>query len=217
MPQFTVPKRKDISPIMHEQYPMTRNLKINPKLLGTEPLLVPMADHVSSQRLNMLSNNLPQTLVTDGAEYPTVATGYEIEFGKYRFDGTKFEQDSIILATIPRYRTGVGAAPIQYCPSYTIIYLGLTDNKVHCMYVNKYTQGSNGFGYDLNINKNLMQPQTKVYKDQSVSHSNNVNGVEYNLGVNANVCYMTAKETVEDAICVSKSLADKLITTGFRT
>lgn len=201
----------------NKEYPMVQNLLVPPQLWGMEVPAVPFANHVSSQRLNMFTTNFPQALIVTGAEVPQVSSGYEREYLKYTFNTTRFEQPSVVLTAIPRYRINVGMKPIKYCPQYLVVYYGEEDKQVHCMWVSAYTQGTNGFGWENIINKNLLAPNTNIDKDVCIAHSRAVQGAKYCSGVNVNICYGTFKETIEDAICISESFAKKTIAKGYRS
>jgi len=195
-------------------YSMMNNLKADLRNIGLEPQLLPMVDHIASQRINMCTTGLTQAMVPDGREMPCVASGMEREYMKYTFNATRFEQNSIVLACIPMYRNING---INYCPKYVLVYYGEDDGQVHSMWIQKYTQGTNGFGYDLNINKNYLVPNMFIPKGTCISHANTVDGSKYCLGSNLNICYGTFKEVVEDAFAISETAAKKLTTTGYTT
>lgn len=196
---------------------MSRNLRIAPQFWGLELPWMPGGHQVSSQRINMYTTSLPQALITCGVEVPQVLSGSEREFMKYTFNQTRLEQNGVTIACIPKFRINVGMNQIKYCPQYLLIYLGDDDDQVHCMWVSKYTLGTNGFGWENTIKQDLLSPGTFIPAKTCVATSNAVQGSKYCLGVNANVCYATFPETVEDAICVSESYAKKQIAKGFRT
>ena len=198
-------------------YPLMRNLKADLRNAGLEPQLIPFADHTSSQRLNMFTTGITQAMIPDGRELPLVASGKEYDFMRYTFNATRLDQNARTVAVIPLYRTNVGSDPIKYCPMYILVYYGEQDELMHSMYVYSYTQGTNGFGYDLEINKSYFVPGAFIPKGTCISHSKAVVDNRYCLGTNLNICYGTFKETVEDAFAISESAAKKLETTGYST
>ena len=203
--------------IVDDAYPLMRNLKADLRNMGLEPMLVPLADHTSSQRLNMYTTGITQAIIPDGREMPLVFSGKEYNFMQYTFNATRLEQNAVTVATIPLYRTNTGSDPIKYCPMYVMVYYGEQDEQMHSMYVYSYTQGTNGFGYDLEIDKKYFAPGTFIPKDTCISHSKAVIDNRYCLGTNLNICYGTFKETVEDAFAISESAAKKLEATGYTT
>lgn len=196
---------------------MSRNLRIPPQLWGAELPMMSGGHQVSSQRINMFTTSITQALITNGVEMPQVASGYEREYLKYTFNPTRFEQNGITLACIPKFRINVGMDQIKYCPQFLLVYLGDDDGEVHCTLVSKYSLGTNGFGWDNTIKQNLLTPGTFIPKDTCLATSNSVQGSKYCPGVNANVCYGTFPETVEDAIGISESYAKKLVAKGYKT
>lgn len=198
----------------YAEYPLMNNLKADIRNIGMEPQLIPLVDHIASQRINMFTTAITQAMIPDGREMPSVASGKERDFMNYTFNSGRFTQNAVTLAVIPIYRVGVGSDPIPYCPAYVLVYLGEEDNLVHSMYVSTYVQGTNGFGYDQEID---IAPGVFVPKGSCVTHAKTVVGSRYCLGVNLNVCYGTFKETVEDAFAISTSAAKKLTTTGYKT
>lgn len=203
--------------IIDPKYPLMKNLKADLRNMGMEPMLVPLADHTSSQRLNMFTTGITQAMIPDGREMPLVASGKEYDFINYTFSATRVDQNATTIAVIPLYRTNVGSDPIKYCPMYVLVYYGEQDELVHSMYVYSYTQGTNGFGYDLEIDKKYFTKGTFIPKGTFISHSKAIIGNRYCLGTNLNICYGTFKETVEDAFGISKTAAKKLETTGYST
>lgn len=198
----------------YAEYPLMNNLKADIRNIGMEPQLIPLVDHIASQRINMFTTAITQAMIPDGREMPSVASGKERDFMNYTFNSGRFTQNAVTLAVIPIYRVGVGSDPIPYCPAYVLVYLGEEDNLVHSMYVSTYVQGTNGFGYDQELD---IAPGVFVPKGSCVAHAKTVVGSRYCLGVNLNVCYGTFKETVEDAFAISRSAAKKLTTTGYKT
>lgn len=199
-----------------DKYPLLRNLKVDPRILGTELSAAPFSDHIAAQRCKMFADNYPQATIPRKPEFPQIYTGSEFEFGKYTFSNGTMRQDGTVLACIPKFRLNAGSNPIRRCPSYTLIYLG-DDNLVHSRILPDYVQGSNGYGYDLHIDETKLIPNTPLRSGDLLCKSDAVDGLRYKLGVNANVCYMTSAMTVEDAYAMSRSLAEKLSSTGYMT
>ena len=200
-----------------DKYPMLANLNADPRLIGLEVSLCPFPQFMSSQRSNMFSSMSVQAMILDECESPSILSGYESEFAKYTANPTRFDQDATIITFIPKYKPNVGAQPIKATPSFTLIYIGADDNLVHSMEVSSFTKGTDGFGYENIIDFSKMAPDIGIKKGTCITHSKAIQGSKYCLGVNANTCYMTAKETVEDAFCISTSLAKKMESTGYKT
>lgn len=210
------PEWIDRLPNGRPDYPLTRNLCIPPECMGLELPMIPLGNYISSQRLNMFTTMASQALIVDGAEFPIVASGFEHEYLKYTLNPTRFDQDSVILKIIPAYRPNLINDPIKFCPRYYVIYLGLEDNKLHAMYAACYNKGTNGFGWRNWYNKNLFREDTNVYKGETLTHSNAVQGEKYCSGLNAFTLYATLPGTVEDAVIVSESFVQRAVSTGYK-
>lgn len=200
-----------------DKYPMLRHLNARPELLGLQANLMPFVQFTSSQRSNMWSNNGPQSQIVKGAEMPNISSNYEKEFSRYTFNPTRIDQNGTTLACVPKYRTNIGSHQIKATPSWILIYLGDEDNLVHYVEVPTYMKGIDGFGWEMEVNHNLLTPNIGLKKDSYIAHSHAVQGSKYCLGINANVCFITMKETVEDAFCISESFADRMESTGIKT
>lgn len=187
---------------------LVSDMNVRPELIGLEATLVPFLQFISTQRSNMFGANIAQALVVDGAEFPQIFTGWEKQFGEYEFNATKRDHDCQILAVIPKFKSHIGSDQIKTIPSYTIIYRDAETGKVDYFDRCTYTALYNGFGY---LNDHRYPPRVGEYvrKETIFSTSPNHKGNLYCQGVNANVAFMTAWETTEDAFVISESLAKK--------
>ncbi len=188
---------------------LTSDMTVRPEFTGPEPLLCPFAQHISTQRGNMFAANVAQALVLNGAEFPMISTGWEKQFGSYEFNPTNRKNDVQILAVIPKFQSHVGSEQIRGIPTYTFIYRDADTGEVDYFDRSTYTPLSHGFGY---INKHVYTPSVGdlLLKEEVVSTSPNHHDDLYCQGVNANVAYMSAWETTEDAFIISDRLAKKM-------
>lgn len=200
-----------------KQYPLLKDLSLDPRLLGTKANLCPFPQHNTSQRMSMFSSNIVQAPIPEGAEIPAVCSGFERHFMDYTFNDTRMTQAGTTIAYIQKYRTHVGQDPIKFSPSAVLVYIGDEDGLVHCMEITRYTKCSEGFGYPNIVKEQLLREGIGIPAGTVIAHSPAVQNSKYCLGVNANVCYMSAKETVEDAFVISDELARKFKSTGIRT
>lgn len=193
-----------------KEFPYMNNVNLDPRLIGFQAGLVPFVAHVSAARLDMFASHLNQAMVLEGAEFPYIYTGYEQLLGEHEFSKTNRDQDIRILAVIPKYPIVHGIKSINKNPSITIVYQGLSDNKMHYMVVESYTKCSDGFGY-LNdyVNNHLLSVGQFISKETKLVTSPIHKDGLYCSGVNANVAYMTLDDTIEDAMLISRSTADK--------
>lgn len=200
------------------QYTLMENLNADPRHLGLAPTLCPFIQVTTSPRVNMLCSHTSQAMVVDGAEIPNICSGFEERIGRETFNETRRNQPIQVIAVIPKYMTNAGADPIPDNRHYTMIYLGTQDNTIRCFEISEYTQCTDGFGYMNDIgDTRLWRPGRLVYPHEKITSSPIVRDGEYRLGVNANVCFGTDQASTDDAIKISQSLADKLISTAIHT
>ena len=197
------------------EYPYLSDSKAPLQLLGLAPLMNPFTDHVSAQRLMMLSQHLVQYQLLNGCEFPQVFTGFETFLGDYEHDTTERDQGIQVEAVIPRFQTGVGLYPLKDNPYYTIVYRG-DDGKIGYFNLNKYTYRSDGYGYQNKwINNNRIHVGNYNPKDVKLCTSPAHEGFMYKYGTNLNMAYMAIPHVTEDAFVISKSAAKKLGSTAF--
>lgn len=200
--------------VLHRDYPYLNNVNIDPRLSGFQAGLIPFLPGTSSPRVDMYASHLNQAMVLDGGEFPMIFAGPEQNLGEYEFSKTRRNQDITVLEVIPKYPTVFGPNRIGKNPSLTVIYVGHTDKKLHYMTIDSYHKGSDGFGYELVWENThlLTQPNTPITKETRLTTSPNHRDGLYGMGLNLNVAYMTLEETIEDAMLLSESAAEKMMT-----
>jgi hypothetical protein len=193
------------------------NLRTDIRLLSSPGVLNPYYQETSSSRLDMFRRHIGQALVMDGCELPQIFTGKEMDAARYELNASKRDQDGQVIAVIPKYLPGGGAFGILENPSRTVIYIGQNDHCLHYFTLSSHFMAGDGFGYE-NIfeNEHLLLRDSYLPKEAVLSHSPAIQGNKYCLGVNANVAYTTQPETIEDAMMISQSLADKMTTRELR-
>ncbi len=210
---------------LHRDYPYLNNCIADLRLMGFPSFLNPSASQTSSPRTNMFASHIAQAMIIEGCELPQLFTGVEYNLGQYEFNTSHREQDAEVLAVIPKYPNMTGNnGHIINNPQILVIYHGLTDHKLHYFTVDQYTKGSDGFGYKntlLNMNKLHTQAGNTgsflLTKDVTLVTSPAHKGNQYCLGTNLNCAYMTMMDTIDDAMLVSASAADKLCSTEVAT
>jgi hypothetical protein len=191
------------------------NLRMDPRLLSSPHCLVPFSEKVSSSRLDMFRSQTGQTLIIDGAEFPQIFTGFEWDTGHYEMSGTTRHQDMHILEVIPKYMIRAIDGKMTKNPTRTVICRGIKDKKLHYFNLNSYYMGSDGFGYETQFkNEHLLLKDSLLEKDVTLAHSKARQGEKYCMGTNLNTAYITIPETIEDALIISESAADKLTSTA---
>ncbi|CAK9253467.1 unnamed protein product [Sphagnum jensenii] len=204
---------------LKRDYPYLNNVKYDPRLLGFYSGLSPFVGNVTAPRLDMVASHINQALGLHGSQSAMLFAGPEQQLGDHEYRTDRRTQDGMIIAVIPKYPRTSGRIKINENPSLTVIYIGETDKKIHHFVLNSYTALTDGFGYmNTPINQHLLQTgwPLPLYDDKgkeikfatSPSHKAGL----YCMGLNANVAYMTMEETIEDSVCISQSLADRMAT-----
>ena len=202
-----------------EDGPLLADTNASVKLLGLEALLVPFPQNTSSQRISMFASHIVQALPPEEAEHPYIYTGYENIIGRYSFNQTERDQDIFVLDVIPKYPETKGANPIKYNPRYTVIYVGRDDGLVHYFHLDKYTKGTDGYGYENTwMNTSMLKPDVIVPKEVPLSKSpSHIGEHGYGMGTNVNVAFITLPEVNNDAFLISERMAKKFTTTAYHT
>lgn len=186
------------------------NTLVRPDVLGVPSVLVHFFANTSSQRRLMSNNAMPQVEVIKGNETARFQTGFETKVGKYEFDDCAREQDIQVVRVIPKFGLSVSHDKIMSNPSFTVIYIGADDNKIGFFNINEYRELHSGFGYkNKKITKTCPSEGDYISKEQKFTTAPNHDGPLYNMGLNANVCYMPMWDTTDDAFVISRSLADR--------
>lgn len=158
-----------------------------------------------SGRQQMFTSNLKQILVIDKPDIPRVLTGHENKFGKVSHAYKEVEGDWVVKDKIEKF-AGV----------YTLVIY----NKKKDMYdmierrTGEALTEKFGFLYNTEVMDSLevgskIKSGTILYK--STSYDDNMN---YRNGVNAKVMYQNSCSTIEDAVCISRSFAERIRTFG---
>jgi len=187
------------------------NLTARPEIVGTPSLLGHFVEHTSSQRGQMVGSHMAQIDTILHPEPARIQTGFEQKYGRYTFNDSRRDQDIQVMKVIPRFALSASGVGITRNPSYTVIYIGADDNRIGYFNLSSYTMLHDGFGY-LNKRTTSVFPSEGDFipKETQFHASPNHDGTCYNLGVNANVCYMPMWDTTDDAFIISRSLSEKL-------
>ena len=193
---------------------LTSDANMRIELVGSPLLRSPFSEHISGQRAGMFGSNLPQAVIVDGAETARIQSGYETKYGRYCVDPSHRDHDVQILQVIPKL-TGLSddqGRPIK-SPEVVVIYLDTETPTPTVGYftIPDYIMLHSGFGY-YTKKKNLHElvPSNVIPKNMTFMTAPNHDDDLYNLGVNANVCFMGLWETTDDAFIISERFRQKL-------
>ena len=191
---------------------LSSDLAIRPEFLGFQTLLSPFVQHTATQRLMMHASESAQAVVLNEGEFPRIATGYEEMVGSYEFSTCRLDQDIVVRKIIPKFNPINLQAVAEEIPSWIIVYMGMTDHKIHSMEVCRYTFLHEGFGYYnqlLGFDNDLLFEGSYIPKGTKLTTSPSHKGHMWSMGLNANTIYLTMWGVTEDAFIVSKSFARK--------
>lgn len=187
------------------------NLLVRPQVLGHLDTLSHFRANTSSQRASMFQNAASQFEVVSGNETAKFQTGYETKYGKYEFNDSVRDQDVQIVDVIPKFGLSMYNDKIRTNPKYTVIYIGADDGLIGYFTISDWKELHAGFGYrNKMLAKTYPAPGDFVPKEQKFVTAPNHDGPLYNIGVNANVCYIPMWDTTDDAFVISKSLAERM-------
>lgn len=184
--------------------------------VGLEALLCPFLEKNTGQRSMMFASHIWQSVVTDGVEFPRIATGYEQQFMEYSLNRAKLDHDVLLYEAIPKFVTG--GSDIRNNPTVFVIHVrGKVADYVE---ITNVTKLYNGFGFNnvktddyymLNmgrgalLNKELLFSQPSNHVDMKIQDGDRL----YCQGMNANVAYMCIPQAAEDSEIVSESFAKR--------
>lgn len=199
---------------MEQTVDLTSDANVRIELVGNPTLLCPMLEHISGQRAGMVANNLPQAVIVDGAETARIQSGYETKYGRYCIDPAHRDHDVQVLQVIPKLtRLSDEKGRIIRSPETTVVYLDTETPEPTVGYftIPDYVMLHSGFGYyTKKQNMHELVPANVIPKDMTFVSAPNHDGDLYNLGVNANVCFMGLWETTDDAFIISERFRKKL-------
>ena len=176
------------------------DVKENPHYFCSEELFSPFIQSCDTQRLNLFSNHITQTVHLKNPEFPKVFTGFENQIGEYSIAYKKAEQDFVIIAKIPKNKL-----------CYTLV-VKYKDGIYDCIDVNRGVNISEDYGYALNDclgNKGIGETVKKsefIYRSDNYDEDGN-----FAYGVNLKAVYLPfLGKTYEDGFVITESAAKKL-------
>lgn len=168
--------------------------------------LLTMTNGINSSRSIMHAGQLDQISNLENPEIAGVRTNYENIVGSYSSAYYKADDDYTVMDKIVKY-------PNRKESIYTLILRNERTREYHVITKKPGVILTETYGYKFNNEKlDKLQIGSKIKKNKvlyrSTSFDENMN---YRLGINAKTLYTMHPLTIEDAIIISRSLADKLI------
>lgn len=181
-------------------------------MLGMTLLTNP--SNISSSRNIMFTSHLNQLMTLKEPEYPLVFTNYENVVGKFSSSMVKSKSRRRITHKVPKFDTDGISEHL-----YTIFLYDEEKDKYYTMTKKIVEDLTEKFGYEYNTenldSKNIgdyFEEDEVIYQSTSYDEFGN-----YQYGTNATFAYLISNDTIEDAIVVSKSLADEMLSKEVET
>lgn len=181
-------------------------------MLGMTLLTNP--SNISSSRNIMFTSHLNQLMTMTNPDYPLVFTNYENVVGQFSSGRVHAKSRRVVTHKVPKFNIEGIADHL-----YTMFVYDEEKDKHHVIYKKNVEDLTEKFGYAYD-NKNMDTKQVGDYFEedeviyQSTSYDEEGN---YRYGVNAPFVYLISNDTIEDAIVVSKSLADETLSKEVET
>lgn len=187
-----------------------RKYKDSPAILGKGMLTFP--SYNNSMRTNMFSSHLNQFKDMVNPEFPFFFSNCENIVGKYSDGYKKMKSDCEVIAKVCKFEDLLDAPKI-----YKLFIFDRGKNRYDVIERKPGENLTEVFGYDYNNETidsydvgDLIPEGTTVYKSKSYDEFGN-----YGYGINAKVMFTTDPATSEDATAISRSFANRTITTEY--
>lgn len=172
------------------------------KLSG--PTLFGFPDGCDASRLNMMTQNMKQTICISNPEFARIFTGFENEIGKHnkaykKLKGTWEVKDKI-------YKFGRDGL-------YMLVLYDRLNDTYDLIEKKPVEDLTEKFGFLYNTDEMDKLEPGNIVTDKVIYRSTSYDkDMNYRMGVNANVMYVTDPSTIEDAIQVRKGWAESILT-----
>jgi len=191
-------KISDNTPYFNFNIP--KDAEENPHYPFSEELLSPFVNNCDTQRLQMFSNHINQTVHLKNPEFPKIFTGFENQVGKYSIAYKKAQRQFRIIGKV-RKNAANYTLVVQY------------DNGIYdCIDVNHAVNICEEYGYRVNDCLSDREVGDIVKENEFIYKSDNYDDDgNFAYGVNLKACYLPAYGlTYEDGFVISESAAKKL-------
>lgn len=170
--------------------------------------------YISSSRNIMFTSHLRQFVNLTNPDFPKVFSNYENTVGKNSTGYFKTKSNYEVIAKIPRYENGVNDEH-----SYLLFIYDKENDKYEVIEKKNIEDLTEKFGFaynnDVMDSKNVGDKIAKdevLYKTTSYDESLN-----YRYGKNAKFVYLLENNTIEDAIVISESFAQSMVSKEVET
>lgn len=208
---------------LEDNHPFER---LDPRLLGLSTNLESQASCDSSSRSAMRASFLTQMLVVEGATPRRLTTLAEAEYGKYT-SHIAVPEDCKVLKVIRKYPKSKGIYTFAKNSETTIIYESLKEHDIGIIKVPSFHFNHKVFGYQYVESPimrrlspgDILKEGTILADSPSVTRTKygDDEDIEYRIGMEANVAYMSVPGIIEDGLVISKSFAERSKSRGYAT
>lgn len=176
------------------------DIKDNPHFFMSEELSTPNVNKCDTQRLNMYSNHINQTVHLVESEFPKVFTGFENQIGEYSIAYKKAPSDATIVGKVWKN-------PMVY----TLV-LQYRDGTYDVVDIHSAVNICEEYGYRLNDCVADKEVGDTIGEDEFIYKSDNYDDQgNWSYGRNMKATYLTMLNlTYEDGFVCSESAAKKL-------
>jgi len=192
---------------------------ITPDLTGCTTNLQLYPQGSSATRVQMEGVHYTQRTQIDGAELRTLFTGVERDYAKYMFN-VIVEHDCRVLRVIHRFaKPGIQQPDTK--PLETLVFVELINeesesSKVDLIRIPYHVSNHQTFGFELVMTRQLGKSMY-LPKGTILAESKSVIDNEYCVGLQAKTILVSHPMVIEDSCLISQSLADKMMTYGYKT
>ena len=181
-------------------------------MLGMTLLTNP--SNISASRNIMFTSHLNQLMTLNNPEYPLVFTNYENVVGKFSSSIVKAKSRRTITHKVPKFDMDGLSNHI-----YTMFLYDEDKDKYYVMTKKIVEDLTEKFGYGYNTtNMDSKEVGDHFEEDEVIYQSNSYDEFgNYQYGMNATFAYLISNDTIEDAIKVSKSLANTMFSKEVET
>ena len=195
-----------------EQLRVFHGKHIRPEMVGIHASNS-FSPHNSASRGVMMSQHLPQHLVTSGLEKPYVISGPEYRLSDHTFR-TEMPVNGHVVAVINRYTQSVGRGGVKGTPERTIIFMREDNAKLDVLHVREWTSLHQYFGF-----RNKITPMTNRLRDDQTSIPKGFVFADtpavtddgcYCVGGNFETAFFDRRATAEDGAIVSEDALKRM-------
>ena len=193
-------------------------MKLDRRLLGATALN-PFSGMNSSSRSQMFLSQFSQVLALESPEPVLILSGLEGEMCKLLLN-SKMPANVEILEIVAKFAPNASEFPtLEEAMVIDVFYLDLDNHEIGFRHVVKYNSYDKSFGFEHKLTDTLnnLEVKDKLRAGTKLTTTNSDINDVYSYGINVKVLPISRQETAEDAILISRSLAEKFTYHTYKT